>query len=182
MLHKSIFRITFATLLKKTGSLAQLVEHDTLNVGVVGSSPTGTTDKRSITDGLSIALFLCVPKIEQGWFPRQAQIQYPQTTTPSVCVPFSVSMLRMEHHPGGSAIHLLLYPHGMHSWFDNRPSRQIRFRKELRIPTKNQAIVFRRIDQLIPHILRHAPHYTHPDHAKSGMPNFSALRSLFSIL
>ena len=107
-------------------------EHDTLNVGVVGSSPTGTTDKRSITDGLSIALFLCVPKIEQGWFPRQAQIQYPQTTTPSVCVPFSVSMLRMEHHPGGgSAIHLLLYPHGMHSWFDNRPSRQIGFRKEL---------------------------------------------------
>ena len=81
-------------------SLLMFGEHDTLNVGVVGSSPTGTTDKRSITDGLSIALFLCAPKIEQGWFPRQAQIQYPQTTIPSVCVPFSVSMLRMEHHPG----------------------------------------------------------------------------------
>ena len=66
MLHKSIFHITFATLLKKSGSLAKLVEHDTLNVGVVGSSPTGTTDKRSITDGLSIALFLCAPKIERG--------------------------------------------------------------------------------------------------------------------
>lgn len=56
------------------------------------------------------------------------------------------------------------------------------FGSSSRIPTKNQAIVFRRIDQLIPHILRHAPHYTHPDHAKSGVPNFSALRSLFSIL
>lgn len=31
---------------KETGSVAQLVEHDTLNVGVVGSRPTGTTGKR----------------------------------------------------------------------------------------------------------------------------------------
>ncbi len=30
------------------GSVAQLVEHDTLNVGVVGSRPTGTTQKISI--------------------------------------------------------------------------------------------------------------------------------------
>ncbi len=28
------------------GSVAQLVEHDTLNVGVVGSRPTGTTQMR----------------------------------------------------------------------------------------------------------------------------------------
>lgn len=32
---------------KKNGSVAQLVEHDTLNVGVVGSRPTGTTEKRT---------------------------------------------------------------------------------------------------------------------------------------
>ena len=29
------------------GSVAQLVEHDTLNVGVVGSSPTGTTKNKA---------------------------------------------------------------------------------------------------------------------------------------
>ncbi len=29
---------------QKNGSVAQLVEHDTLNVGVVGSIPTGTTN------------------------------------------------------------------------------------------------------------------------------------------
>ena len=47
-LDKWNFRFTFADVLPNDGSLAQLVEHDTLNVGVVGSSPTGTTKKAYI--------------------------------------------------------------------------------------------------------------------------------------
>ena len=40
-----MYEIIFVDLPLQNGSVAQLVEHDTLNVGVVGSSPTGTTDK-----------------------------------------------------------------------------------------------------------------------------------------
>lgn len=42
---------------KENGSVAQLVEHDTLNVGVVGSRPTGTTDKKDINHYLIAVLF-----------------------------------------------------------------------------------------------------------------------------
>lgn len=42
------------------GSVAQLVEHDTLNVGVVGSIPTGTTKTGfAIESGFSFMYFKC---------------------------------------------------------------------------------------------------------------------------
>ena len=44
-LHSTKKVATFATLLESTDSLAQLVEHNTFNVGVVGSSPTRITNK-----------------------------------------------------------------------------------------------------------------------------------------
>ena len=51
MPKKSRFYLQFTSCYKyictdfqKNGSVAQLVEHDTLNVGVVGSIPTGTTN------------------------------------------------------------------------------------------------------------------------------------------
>ena len=45
-LHSTKKVATFATLLESTDSLAQLVEHNTFNVGVLGSSP------RRITEGI----------------------------------------------------------------------------------------------------------------------------------
>ena len=41
-------------------SLAQLVEHDTLNVGVQGSSPWGGTKQKTDNQWLSVFLFLYV--------------------------------------------------------------------------------------------------------------------------
>ena len=42
-LHSTKKVATFATLLESTDSLAQLVEHNTFNVGVLGSSPRRIT-------------------------------------------------------------------------------------------------------------------------------------------
>ena len=47
-LHSTKKVATFATLLESTDSLAQLVEHNTFNVGVVGSSPTRITENQAV--------------------------------------------------------------------------------------------------------------------------------------
>ncbi len=44
-LHSTKKVATFATLLESTDSLAQLVEHNTFNVGVLGSSPRRITEQ-----------------------------------------------------------------------------------------------------------------------------------------
>ena len=54
-LHSTKKVATFATLLESTDSLAQLVEHNTFNVGVLGSSPSGITERQPIIDRLSAA-------------------------------------------------------------------------------------------------------------------------------
>ena len=41
---------------RRYASLAQLVEHDTLNVGVLGSSPRGSTKKTDISIEISVFL------------------------------------------------------------------------------------------------------------------------------
>ncbi len=46
-LHSTKKVATFATLLESTDSLAQLVEHNTFNVGVLGSSPRRITKRKA---------------------------------------------------------------------------------------------------------------------------------------
>ena len=43
----------------KDASLAQLVEHDTLNVGVLGSSPRGSTESRMTSQSSGFFVFGC---------------------------------------------------------------------------------------------------------------------------
>ncbi len=58
-LHSTKKVATFATLLESTDSLAQLVEHNTFNVGVLGSSPRRITNKTSqIANQQQFGLFL----------------------------------------------------------------------------------------------------------------------------
>ena len=65
-LQKNWERIEFALFLhsqKRDDSVAQLVEHDTFNVGVLGSSPSGITKTSDKIRGFFIAVFN--PKIKE---------------------------------------------------------------------------------------------------------------------
>ena len=58
-LHSTKKVATYATHLESTASLAQLVEHNTFNVGVLGSSPRRITNKTLKIKQLDKNLIAC---------------------------------------------------------------------------------------------------------------------------
>ena len=59
---KTLGRIEFALFLhsqKRDDSVAQLVEHDTFNVGVLGSSPSGITKNGEVSSAVFFIYFIC---------------------------------------------------------------------------------------------------------------------------
>ena len=61
-MHNPNYQHTFAALLRKEDSLAQLVEHNTFNVGVLGSSPKRIT-KAKVSKSNSFADFFVLNNI-----------------------------------------------------------------------------------------------------------------------
>ena len=62
-MHKKILIYTFAT--QYGDPLAQLVEHNTFNVGVSGSSPERVTERGQVFAGLFLFLYLTVVFVSQ---------------------------------------------------------------------------------------------------------------------